>query len=98
MSQAHLGTFDLPVAGLTTKVGGHFKDVRDPSGSDRVALRDETPRDIDRHSAATEGRARVDEVTSTAPLAESQVVVMDQLGRGKTVVQLHQVEILGPDP
>ena len=89
MGQAHLGTLDLSVASLATKVSGHFEDVRDPSSSDGVALRDETSRDIDRHVAVTEGRSRVDEVAGTAPLAESQVVVMNQLGRGEAVVQLN---------
>ena len=47
--------------------------------------------------AVAPGRAGVEEVDRAALLAQHQVVVVHELGGGEAVVQLDQVEVLGPD-
>ena len=50
-----------------------------------------------RVSGRAPGRARLEEVHGFAFGTEHQIVVVDQFGRGETIVKLHQVEVCGAD-
>ncbi len=97
MGKAHLGALDLTVPCLATQVGGDLEHVGDTGRTDRVPLGDESTGHVHRRGAVTERSPGVDEVACATPLTQPQVVVVDQFGRGKAVVQLDQVEVLGAD-
>ena len=69
MGQAHLGTFDLAISGLTPQMGRHLVDVGHPGGPDRVSLGDEATRHVHRSLPIAKRRPRVDELSGPAPLA-----------------------------
>src|SRR5688572_13229041 len=81
VGQADLGALDLAIAGLTAQVVADLPDVGDAGGRDRVALGLQAARHVDRGLAVTPRRARQEEVGSAALLAESEVVVVDELSR-----------------
>ena len=51
-----------------------------------------------KHSLDETEIMRTHETPETARLAEPQIVIMDQLGGGEAVMQLHEVEVFGSDP
>ena len=91
--EADPGAFDLAVAGLAAKVVADLPDVGDAGRRDRVALRLEAARDVDRGRAVAPRRTRLEEVDRAALLAQHEVVVVDELGGGEAVVQLDEVEV-----
>ena len=98
MGQADPGALDLAVARLTPQVRGHLVEVGDAGGADGVALGDEAARHVDGDGPVAPRAAPVDEVARASRLAQLQVLVVDELGGGEAVVQLHEVEVLGRHP
>src|SRR4029450_4685043 len=94
---ADLGALDLTVAGLAAQVVADLPDVGDAGRRDRVALRLQAARDVDRRLAVTPRGTGQEEVGGAALLAQVQVVVVHQLGGGEAIVQLDEVEVLGAD-
>src|SRR4051794_33776709 len=88
VGKTDLGAFDLAIAGLTTQVMADLPDVGDAGGGDRVALRLQTARHVDRRLAGAPRGAAVEEVARLARLAQHQVVVVHQFGGGEAVVEL----------
>ena len=84
---------DLTVARLAAQLRGDLVDVGDAGHADRVALRQQSARHVHRARAVTPRTAPVDEVAGTAGLAQTEVVVVDELGGGEAVVQLDEVEV-----
>ena len=78
-------------------MGGDLVEVGGAGGADRVALGDEAAADVDGGLAVAPRRAGVDEGARPTRLAQPEVVVVDELGRGEAVVELDQVEVLGTD-
>src|SRR3954451_24553560 len=95
VGHADLGALDLPVARLTAQLGGDLEHAGCAGHADRVTLGEQPARRVDRRGAVTPGCPPVDEVAGPAGLAQPQVVVVDELGGGEAVVELHQVEVLG---
>ena len=91
------GALDLTVAGLAAEVVADLPDVRDAGRRDRVALRLEAARHVDRRRAVAPRRARAEEVGRAALLAQPEVVVVHELGGREAVVQLDEVEVVGAD-
>ena len=98
MSQADLGALDLTVARLAAQVMADLPDVGDAGGGDRVSLRLQATRHVDRERPVTPRRTGVEEVDRAALLAQPEVVVVYELGGGEAVVQFDEVEVVGPDP
>src|SRR5438876_5612507 len=92
VGEADRGALDLTIAGLAPQVGGDLVDVGGAGGADRVALGDEAAADVDGGLAVAPRRAGVDEGARPTRLAQPEVVVVDELGRGEAVVELDQVE------
>ena len=97
MGEPDGGALDLAVACLTAEVGADLPDVGDAGRRDRMALRLEAARHVDRRLAVAPGRAGLEERHRLARLAQPEVVVVHELGRGEAVVQLDEVEVLGDD-
>ena len=91
------GAFDLTVARLAAEVVADLPDVGDAGRRDRVALRLEAARHVDRRLAVAPRGARLEEVDRAALLAQHEVVVVHELGGGEAVVQLDEVEVVGAD-
>src|ERR1700722_18658171 len=97
LGQSHCRPLDLTLTGLTPEVMADLPDIGDAGSGNGVALGLETTGDVDGRSTVTERRTRLEEVDGTPGRTEHQVVVVDQLGGGKAVVELDQVEVLGAD-
>ena len=97
VGHAHLGALDLTVARLAAQLRGDLEHAGRAGHADRVTLREQTAGDVDRRGAVTPRGLLVDELARTTGLAEPQVVVVDELGGGEAVVQLHQVEVFRAD-
>ena len=97
MRHADLRAFDLAVAGLAAQVPDDFADVGDAGRAERVALREEAAAGVHGDLAADVRRALVDHAAGFAFAADAEVLVVQQLGGGEAVVELDQVEVLGPD-
>ncbi len=97
MGEADLGAFDLTVAGFTAQVMADLPDVGDAGRGDRMTLRLETARHVHRRLAVTPRGTRVEEVGRAALFAQTEVVVVHELGGGEAVVQLDEVEIRRTD-
>src|ERR1700733_2827226 len=97
MREAHPGTVNLPVAGLSAQVGRHLVEVRDPGRTQRVAFGEQAARDVDWDLAVTPRPALVNPLARAALRAQPEIVVMTQLGGGEAVVQLDKVEICRGD-
>ncbi len=97
MGQAHLGPLDLTITGLAAQMRGDLVDARDAGGRDGMTFGLEAARHVDRRAAVAPWCARVEEVGRTARLAQTEVVVVQQLGRSEAVVQLDEVEVGGAD-
>src|SRR5436190_11379958 len=91
--QADLGVLDLAVAGLAPQVRRDFVEVCDAGCAEEVALRDEATRRVDGRLTVAPGTALVDELARLTRLAQSEVVVVDELGRREAVVKLDEVEV-----
>src|SRR5690606_32709920 len=97
VGQADLGAGDLAVAGLVAQMGDDLVDVGHTGGAQRASLGQQPAGDVDRHAPVAPGGTRIDEVAGAARRAQPQVVVVQQLGGGEAVVQLHQVQVFGSD-
>src|SRR5262249_29631469 len=84
--QADLGALDLTLGRGATEVGGHLEDARNAGRAERMALRQEPAGDVHRDAAAVRGFAFVDQAPGLAFLAETEVLVVEQLGRREAVV------------
>src|SRR5437588_1949477 len=88
MGEAEIRALDLPLAGLAAQMRRHLVDVGDAGRAERVALREQPSGDVHRDLAAERRGAAVDHLSRLAVLAEAQVLVMEDLGGGETVVEL----------
>src|SRR5882724_8889117 len=79
--EADRRTFDLTVAAFLAQMRAHFPDVGDTGRRDRVTLRLEPSRDVDRRGALAPSGTGVEEVDRAAFGAQHQVVVVHELGR-----------------
>ena len=95
--EAAAGTFHLAGARLSAEMGGDLEDVGQAGRAERVALRQEATRRVDRDAAVALGRAGAEELGRAARRAEGEVLVVEQLGGGEAVVQLDDVEVCRPD-
>ena len=77
---------------------GHLVAACDASSRDRVPLGLQSTADVDGRRTVAPPSTRPDEVDRTARFAESEVVVMDEFGRREAVVELDEVEVVGPIP
>ena len=96
VGQADLGALDLAVAGLAAEVVADLPDVGDAGGRDRVALRLEPARHVHRRRPSRHVAPDSKKSTALALGAQHEVVVVHQLGGGEAVVQLDEVEVVGP--
>src|SRR6202035_4185763 len=94
VGQADARTLDLSVPRLPARVGGHLVEVGAAGGADGVAFGDEPARHVDGDGPVAPRAPPVDEVARAPGLAQLEVLVVDELGGGEAVVQLHQVEVL----
>src|SRR3954453_9658623 len=90
VGQTHLGVLDLAVTGLAPQVRRDLVEVCDAGRAEGVALRDEATRRVDRRLTVAPGTALVDELARLTRLAQSEVVVVDELGRREAVVKLDE--------
>src|SRR5579875_1981933 len=97
VGKTDLGTGDLAIACLPAEVMADLPDVGDAGCRDGVALGFEPAGHVDRHPPVPPGSSAVEEIDRPAGLAEHQVVVVDQLCGGETVVELDEIEVLRAD-
>ncbi len=95
VGQPHFGVGDLALFGALVlgQMPDHFADVGHAGGADRMAFGEQAARYVDRYLTAQIrmlAAALIDELAGLAFLAQEQVLVMDQLGAGETVVQFGQ--------
>src|SRR3546814_7250515 len=52
MGETHAGAFDLPRPGVAAQMQAQLIEIGDTRGTDRMPLRQETSRDVDRYTPA----------------------------------------------
>src|ERR1700685_361771 len=97
MCHADLRVRNLAVAGLPAKVRGHLEEVGHAGRAERMPLGQQAAGDIDGGPTGPPRGPAVDELPRAAWLAEPEIVVVKQLGRGKAVVECDEVKVLRPD-
>src|SRR5579864_2341844 len=85
--------FDLTGASLTPQVEANLVDVRDPRRAKRMALRKKTAGHIYRNTAPASRLSAIDQSSSFAFPAQTEILVMEDLGGREAVVQLDQVQV-----
>src|SRR2546429_4200986 len=95
--EADLGVLDLAVAGLAPQVRRDLVQVGDAGCAERMALRDEPARRVDRCFAVAPGTALVDELARLARLAQPEVVVVAEFGRREAAVGPAEAEAVRMD-
>src|SRR5271155_3575978 len=82
------------------QVPDHFADIRDAGRAERMPLREQSARNVDRIVAAEarmHAAARVDERTGFAVAAQSEVFVVHELRSREAVMQFGERDVLGSD-
>src|SRR6266849_1939219 len=100
---ADLRIRDLPLLRATVlrQMPHDLADVRDAGRAQRMALREQSARYIDRPLAAEvrmDSAALVDKLACLAVAAEPEVLVMHQLGRREAVMQFREAHVSRSDP
>src|SRR3546814_11015969 len=84
--RSHAGDFDLPRPGVAAQMQAQLIEIGDTRGTDRMPLRQETSRDVDRYTPAERSSPAVDHVIGLAGAAKLQILIMQQFGGGEAVV------------
>src|SRR6476646_4703308 len=85
---------DLAAARLAAQMRRHLVDVGDAGGAERMTLRQKSAGDVDGNAPAELGLAAVDHAARLTVLAETEMLVVHELGRGEAVMQLDEIEIV----
>src|SRR3546814_1024459 len=70
MGETHAGAFDLPRPGVAAQMQAQLIEIGDTRGTDRMPLRQETSRDVDRYTPAERSSPAVDHVIGLAGAAK----------------------------
>ena len=89
---------DLSAAGLAADLPGELADLRDRLGGDRLSEAREAAARIHGNAAAQGRRPVVQQRLAPPGLAEADVLVPVELERGREVVDLGEVHVLGTEP
>ena len=95
---ASLASWHLDAAGCAGQLHRRQHMHRDAGGADRMALRFEPARGIDRQPAVLLGPAFEDGARALALRRQPHRLVFDQLGDGEAVMGLDQIEIVEAEP
>src|SRR5260370_2718126 len=100
---ADLRIRDLPLLRATVlrQMPHDLADIRDPGRTQRMALREQSARYVDRPFAAEVrmySAALLDKLACLAVAAEPKVLVMHQLGRCEAVMQFREAHVSRSDP
>src|SRR5689334_18495482 len=95
--QTDLRPFDLARTRGAAEVARDLEDARDTRRAERVALREKAARHVDGDAAAVRRFALVDHPSRLAVLAETEVLVVEELGGREAIVELDQVEVVRTD-
>ena len=98
MGQPDLGVLDLPVAGFAAKMVADLPDVGDAGSRDGMPLGLPGRPTRSPRSSRPATSHPYENFCGSAFFTQHQVVVVHQFCGRETVVQLDQVEILGPIP
>src|SRR6266436_1068715 len=82
------------------QVPDHFADIRDAGRAERMSLREQSARNVDRIVAAEarmHAAARVDELAGFAVAAQSEVLVVHELRSREAVMQFGKRDVLRSD-
>src|SRR5882724_1261921 len=94
MRQTNARALHLPPACLPTEMRAHLVDIGDAGGSQRVALRQQSTRYIDGNTS-TQGRiATVDQRPTLPGPAQPKILVVQDFGCRKAIMQFDQLQIL----
>src|ERR1043166_2873116 len=91
--EAELRALDLAFVRLAPQVRRHLVDVGDAGRAERVPLREQTTGDVHRNLAAECDGAAVDHLTGFTVLAQTGVLVVQDLGGREAVVALGEIEV-----
>src|SRR5690349_15818339 len=89
---------DLPVAGLAPKLPGDLADLGDAGRAEWVTLREQTTTRVDRLLTADAPVAFVEQPSILAGRTEAETLDAEDLSHREAVVDLRDVDVLGPDP
>src|SRR3546814_615921 len=98
MGKAEPRPFDLPRTRLATQMEADFIEVRDTGRAERMPLGEQPTRYVDRDVAAECGVAAVDQGAASASLTKTEILVMQDFGRGEAVMKFDEVEVGDVDP
>src|SRR3546814_11050940 len=98
MGKAEPRPFDLPRTRLATQMEADFIEVRDTGRAERMPLGEQPTRYVDRDAAAECGVAAVDQGAASASLPKTEMLVMQDFGRGDEVRNFAKVEGGAVDP
>src|SRR5437588_4889481 len=91
------GPFDLSLVRLASQVRRHLVDVGDAGRAERMPLREQTTGDVHRNLAAECDGAAVDHLAGFTVLAQTEVLVVQDLGGREAVVELDEIDVLRAD-
>src|SRR3546814_19626266 len=98
MGETHAGAFDLPRPGVAAQMQAQLIEIGDTRGTDRMPLRQETSRDVDRYTPAERSSPAVDHVIGLAGAATLPILIMQPFGCGEAVGELPRVQALDVHP
>ena len=82
---------------VAAQLAGQLDHLTERRRAERLALREQAPRRVDREPTAERRRALVDETALLAGCAEPELLVAEQLAGRVGVLALDDVEVAGPD-
>ena len=97
MLESDLGSLHLALVGLAAELPVELGALSQPRGAQGVALGDETAGGIHDDLSAVGLGTGVDELAALALGTKTQCLVGDQLVAAEAVVELHHVDVLGPE-
>src|SRR4051794_16196396 len=97
MRQADLCAVDLPRAAAAAQLVDDLVDLAEAGRADRLALRQQASRRVDRQPAAEARRAGLDERAALAGRAEAELLRRNDLGAAVGVLQLDDVDVVGAE-
>src|ERR1700722_20853714 len=88
---------DLAGPGLVTQLRDKFVDLREAGGADRMPLRFQSSRRIDRYATSDSGFAAFADGAAVAEGAQAEIFYLDDLAHGGSIVHFGNRDIARPD-
>ncbi len=98
MLQGRVDAVDLSLVGSAAQLPGQLGALGQAGRAERVALGDQPTGGVDHPATAVGGVVVVDQPRRLALAAQAEGLVQQQFVGGEAVVQLDDLEVLGPRP